>query len=361
MGCIQCNISKPDDSMDMKMKDNNMRLRFNGDLSIHSYSTEIGNSNRTGQQTIEVIDNCVEVISNADCNELLQKQQFEMDKYFEKENEVEDKVTSQNDTANIENIDNPKLQLKEGKKKKKKKGVESAGTKLENVTNPETVIGSESVGSLTDGIQLLHTPTSSNLKLKFKKLPKKSVVFLVYPSGTNKDEIVYPTFKEYGFDKISAGSILKENAGKHPVYGEIINNCFRNNLDIKGDIIVNLINERIQASELDRFLVSGFPRTEDNSRSWKKVIGTNISVVALVMITYTRDEYEKELNERAKIEGNRIGIKEAMTKYNFFLKETNQVFDDFGKEKCIKISAKLQDHLFGPRLIKNELIAAIVN
>lgn len=198
-------------------------------------------------------------------------------------------------------------------------------------------------------------------KRALKSLNKKTVIFLVYPSGTNKDEVVYEVFKDYGFEKISVGSLLREYGVKHPEYGtEILKYVFKKK-DVCSNIVVSLILEKVISSESQRFIISGFPKNEDNSMSWRKTIGSQLEVAALVMLTYTRKEYEFELNERAKNSGGeRIPFKDAMKKFDYFLTHTNKVADYYGESRCIRISAKLEDHVISSQLLKHDLVTNIL-
>lgn len=198
-------------------------------------------------------------------------------------------------------------------------------------------------------------------KRALKTLNKKTVIFLVYPSGTNKDDVVHGVFKDYGFEKISVGSLLREYGVKHPEHGtEILKYVFKKK-DVSSNIVVSLIQEKINSSESQRFIISGFPKNEENSLSWRQKIGFQIDVAALVMLTYTRKEYEFELNERAKKDGcKRLPFKEAMKKFDYFLTQTNKVADYYGESRCIRVSAKLEDHVISSQLLKHELITNIL-
>ena len=210
----------------------------------------------------------------------------------------------------------------------------------------------------------LKSPSKSQFKSPrkgsiIKILDNKIVVFLVYPSGTNKDESLFPYLKDYGFEKISVGSLLKEASISH-TYKEEISKCLAEKSDVKDDIVVELIKEEISKSNSHRFLISGFPKNENNSEAWKRIINDEIEVAALILITYTRKEYEKELSERKEKYGSRIGFKEAVLKFDYYLKNTLKVFDDFGSKKSIKISSTVEDKTIAGMILKNEILSSYV-
>ena len=92
-----------------------------------------------------------------------------------------------------------------------------------------------------------------------------------------------------------------------------------------------------------RFLVCGFPRSEENWNSWKKLVGSSINVSALVSITYTRKEFEYEIRLREGQDGKKYHYKDVIKRFNDFLNNTYPVFKSFDEKKMIKISAKLED------------------
>lgn len=194
----------------------------------------------------------------------------------------------------------------------------------------------------------------------FKDLNKKNILFLVYPPGTNKDEIVFPFLEKYGFELISISNLLKTDGAKSKKYVKQITLSMEQHVDVPAEIVVDLILNRIESSSNKKFLISGFPRNEDNSSYWKEIVGTKIKVAALIFISYTRKEYEIELVERQKKYGSRLSHKDAMKKFDYYLKYTNLVFDDFGYSKCIRVSAKLEDSLIGKYLLKHELLSPLL-
>ena len=187
---------------------------------------------------------------------------------------------------------------------------------------------------------------------------KISVVFLVYAPGTNKDDVVFPALDKRSFDKISLKETLNSYGLDHPKYGKIIKECLENKKQVPSDICVEILDEIIesQKSICTRFLICGFPRTEENSEAWKEKIGKKYNIAALIYVSYTRKEYEIELKEKEKLTGIRLDYKEIHNRYNYFLKNTNKVFDDFGLKKLIKVSAKLSDKMIVENICHNKLI-----
>ena len=172
---------------------------------------------------------------------------------------------------------------------------------------------------------------------------KKIVIFLVYPQGTKKDQDVYPTMKSNGFDKISVDELIIDQ---------------NNN---SSETVVTLLLERIFNSTSNKFIISGYPKNIEDVEVWKRITSNYVYVSALVMITYTRKEFENEIIEREKVEGKRISLKEAMSNFDYFLRNTMNISNEFGSKKCIKITAKIEDKLIATTILKNDQVSPFVS
>lgn len=185
--------------------------------------------------------------------------------------------------------------------------------------------------------------SSPRKKSTLAQIDKKVVIFLVYPQGTKKDQDVYPTMKSNGFDKISVNEIILDQ---------------NNN---SSESIITLLLERIFNSTSNKFIISGFPKNLEDIEVWKRITSNYVYVSALVMITYTRKEFENEIIEREKIEGKRISLKEAMSNFDYFLRNTMNISNEFGSKKCIKITAKIEDKLIATTILKSDQVSPFVS
>mmetsp|Transcript_4188 Transcript_4188/g.4315 ORF Transcript_4188/g.4315 Transcript_4188/m.4315 type:complete len:117 (+) Transcript_4188:1-351(+) len=104
-----------------------------------------------------------------------------------------------------------------------------------------------------------------------------------------------------------------------------------------------------------RFFVSGFPRCEHNSKTWKTLAEGRAKVISLVYLSYTRKEYFNELEIEEKKNGTKYDFNLMTERYNYFLTNTRYVFDDFGKKRVIKISATLNDDFIVSKVMKTGL------
>ncbi len=268
-------------------------------------------------------------------------------------------VSDNDDYADVKPVYTDNLESPRSNKKKKKKKRStivselSANTQLSELAYDNRVsINTKSVDSRTDNI---FKDTLSLEELN----DVKYVLFLVYPPGTNKDEAIYPYLKPYDFEKVSIKSLIYEEGLSNKQFNVKIQKCLDDKKEVPEDIVVYLLFDKIFNSKSNKFLISGFPKTESNSKTWKRIIKNKIKVIGLVQLTYTRNEYIIELNERLEKFGERMSIREGMEKFDYFLKNTNQVYDDFGKSNCIRISAKVPDKSIADMILKSDLLRKI--
>lgn len=187
---------------------------------------------------------------------------------------------------------------------------------------------------------------------------KPQIVFTVSAPGTNKLDVVYSKLKDLEFQKISVKDLLKEHSASGGEIADTIKDNFLKKTFVPADIVIDILSEYIDTQFKQgnsRFLIGGFPRCEDNSKTWKKKIGDKYNVVALIFFSYTRKEYEIEMEEKRKETGEEMSFEERMKKYEDYLMNTKEVDDDFGTKKMIKYSAKLADETLADEIYDHNL------
>lgn len=188
--------------------------------------------------------------------------------------------------------------------------------------------------------------------------PKPQIVFCVSAPGTNKLDVVFSKLKDLHFHQISVKNLLKERSSVGGSNEDIIKEHLNNKTFVPGDVVVDILSEYIDGQFKlghSRFLIGGFPRCEDNSKSWKRKVGEKYNVVALVFFSYTRKEYEIEMEEKKQETGEETAFEEMMKKYDDYLMNTKEVDDDFGTKKMIKFSAKVADETLAEEIYNHNL------
>lgn len=191
---------------------------------------------------------------------------------------------------------------------------------------------------------------------------KPKVIFAVFAPGTNKLDLFSEKFKTLGFEKVSTRELLREEIKHNTSLASNIKSCFDKHVNVSGDIVTDLLIRHID-SQIEkghsRFLIGGFPRSEDNTRSWKSKAKDKYDVIALIFVSYTRKEYEIEVEERKIETGAEMSNDEIMKRFDDFILNTNHVDDDFGRSLMIRYSAKVRDDLMAEEVFNNELFSSL--
>ena len=187
------------------------------------------------------------------------------------------------------------------------------------------------------------------------ELPTPLVVFGIFPPQVNKFQVLQEPLKLKGFHAVSTGSLLREFIEKGGDEAEKVKSHMDRKENVPGELMTKLLLEYIETKQkeegVNKFFVSGFPRCEDNSRYWKSHNEGKAKVLALIYLSYTRNEYYKELQEA----GSKTDFTTMNERYNYFLLNTRNVFDDFGLKRVLKLSATLPDETIQTKVFKSGL------
>ena len=103
--------------------------------------------------------------------------------------------------------------------------------------------------------------------------------------GTNCSRLV----EEHGFVHLSAGDLLREARDSGSPDGELINNIIINGQIVPVKITVGLIKQAMEKNgwASKRFLIDGFPRSEDNYQGWLEVMGDLVDMKFVLFLDCT--------------------------------------------------------------------------
>lgn len=121
---------------------------------------------------------------------------------------------------------------------------------------------------------------------------------------------------------MSTKEVISEAIANKNPDAENIEESIKNGVNIPGDTMTKLLIShltKLANNGQSRFYVSGFPRCEENSRTWLSLAKGLFKVVALIYLSYTRKEYEKELDEMEEKTGHKPNFDEMTKKFDYFL------------------------------------------
>lgn len=106
---------------------------------------------------------------------------------------------------------------------------------------------------------------------------------------------------------ISAGDCLRaERNDPASKDGEVINSYIKDGKIVPAEITVKLLQKAMTGKMREgrtRFLIDGFPRNEDNVKTWKATVGDDADVEGVLYFDVDEEELQKRLLERGKTSG----------------------------------------------------------
>ncbi|KAK8598839.1 hypothetical protein V6N13_076785 [Hibiscus sabdariffa] len=138
---------------------------------------------------------------------------------------------------------------------------------------PQTASRLNAWESLTTGI-----PQQANGVI----VPKEKTPFITFVlggPGSGKGTQCIKIVETFGFTHLSAGDLLRREIASNSADGAMILNTIKEGKIVPSQVTVKLIQKEMESSDNNKFLIDGFPRTEENRVSFERIIGVEPNVV----------------------------------------------------------------------------------
>ncbi|GMJ00187.1 hypothetical protein like AT4G25280 [Hibiscus trionum] len=112
--------------------------------------------------------------------------------------------------------------------------------------------------------------------------PKEKTPFITFVlggPGSGKGTQCIKIVETFGFTHLSAGDLLRREIDSNSADGAMILNKIKEGKIVPSQLTVKLIQKGMESSDNDKFLIDGFPRTEENRVSFEQIIGIEPNVV----------------------------------------------------------------------------------
>ncbi|XP_034711191.1 UMP-CMP kinase isoform X2 [Vitis riparia] len=97
--------------------------------------------------------------------------------------------------------------------------------------------------------------------------------------GSGKGTQCAKIVETFGFTHISAGELLRREISCNSEHGSMILDSIREGKIVPSEVTVKLIEKEMESSKNNKFLIDGFPRTEENRIAFERVIGAEPNFV----------------------------------------------------------------------------------
>ncbi|KAI3696284.1 hypothetical protein L1987_79296 [Smallanthus sonchifolius] len=111
------------------------------------------------------------------------------------------------------------------------------------------------------------------------KARSPAINFVLGGPGVGKGTQCTRIAEIYGFRHLSVGDLLRKEISSNSEYGDMILETITKGKIVSSEVTVKLLKSAIESGENDRFLIDGFPRSEENRVAYEQIIGIEPEVV----------------------------------------------------------------------------------
>jgi len=169
------------------------------------------------------------------------------------------------------------------------------------------------------------------------------VIFVLGGPGSGKGTQCANLVKDYGFNHLSAGDLLREEQDrKDSEFGDMIKSYIKEGqivpMEVTIQLLENAMNAKIEETGDRKFLIDGFPRQMDQALKFEEAV-----VPSKFTLFFDTDEQtmRDRLLNRGKTSGRSDDNEESIKKrFKTFVETSMPVVEHFEKEdKVVKVDA----------------------
>ncbi|XP_074273557.1 UMP-CMP kinase 3-like isoform X3 [Silene latifolia] len=113
----------------------------------------------------------------------------------------------------------------------------------------------------------------------FSKEVPQFIGFVLGGPGSGKGTQCSKIVETYGFTHLSAGDLLRNEISCSSKNGSMILELIKEGKIVPSEVTVKLIQKAIRSGEKHKYLIDGFPRTEENRLAYERIIGAPPNLV----------------------------------------------------------------------------------
>jgi UMP-CMP kinase len=180
--------------------------------------------------------------------------------------------------------------------------------------------------------------TSEAIRLALESQAKLAVVvFVLGGPGAGKGTQCAKIVEEFGWVHLSAGDLLRAERATDSENAQLINNYITEGKLVPVEITLTLILAAMDKQPGKKFLIDGFPRSQDNKAGWDKMAAGKVDVKFCLFYDCPMEELEKRLLERGKTSGRADDNLESIKKrFNTFQESSMPIVTGFKEQGLLR-------------------------
>ncbi|KAF3636590.1 putative UMP-CMP kinase 1 [Capsicum annuum] len=132
------------------------------------------------------------------------------------------------------------------------------------------------------------------------KQKKVKVVFVIgwdfRGPGSGKGTQCQRIAQQFGYTHLSVGELLRQEINSGSETGSMIHSIMKEGKLVPSDVTVRLLQQAMQGIDNDKFLIDGFPRNEENVKTFENL--TKMEPEFVLYLDCPQDEMERRLLSR---------------------------------------------------------------
>ncbi|KAM3263816.1 UMP-CMP kinase 3 [Capsicum chacoense] len=128
------------------------------------------------------------------------------------------------------------------------------------------------------------------------KQKKVKVVFVIGGPGSGKGTQCQRIAQQFGYTHLSVGELLRQEINSGSETGSMIHSIMKEGKLVPSDVTVRLLQQAMQGIDNDKFLIDGFPRNEENVKTFENL--TKMEPEFVLYLDCPQDEMERRLLSR---------------------------------------------------------------
>lgn len=165
---------------------------------------------------------------------------------------------------------------------------------------------------------------------------KPLVIFVLGGPGCGKGTQCSLLKTNHNFIHLSTGDLLREEVKNKGPCADQIEKLQAEGKLVNSEILVNLINEKLKKGAKQKFLLDGFPRSQENDDVWKKIIGKSVNVPFLLYFNCSKETMKQRILGRAQSSGRSDDKEELIVKrIEVFESQTLPMVEKYKKENKV--------------------------
>jgi UMP-CMP kinase family protein len=172
---------------------------------------------------------------------------------------------------------------------------------------------------------------------------KANVVFVLGGPGSGKGTQCARLVADFGFIHLSTGDLLRKEVENKGPQAEKIEEVLKEGRLVSSEMLVELIKGAFEKHGMQgKFLLDGFPRSQQNVEAWDQIIKDSVNVPCLLYFSCSEETMKNRLLKRAETSGRSDDNEETiMKRFHTFQSETEPILQQFrDKNKVQEISAE---------------------